>query len=284
MLLLPSPKAVTMRRFLISRRQLLFGSGAAVSLGALTAFCEPKWLHVTEHDVPVHRLPSLLDGYRIAHITDAHLKHIGIVEQAILREIESRNVNMVALTGDIIDDPLKMDVMEEFCRRLKGERRPVLATLGNWEHSPRLSVDDLKKQYRAHHIRLMINESAVFDSAISVAATDDAYAGNARLDKTLNDFSAATVNLFLTHSPRLLDHIPASAGRFDLALAGHTHGGQCRIGPFAPFRPPYSGRFVSGWYEIPAGRAYVSCGTGTSVFPVRIACRPELPIFTLRQA
>lgn len=105
-----------MRRFLISRRQLLFGSGAAVSLGVLTAFCEPKWLHITGHDVPVRRLPRLLDGYRIAHITDAHLKHIGIVEQAILREIESRNVNMVALTGDIIDDPLKMDVLEEFCR------------------------------------------------------------------------------------------------------------------------------------------------------------------------
>jgi len=112
---------------------------------------------------------------------------------------------------------------------------------------------------------------------------DDACTGNALLDKTLDAFSGAEANLFLTHSPGLLDLIPATAGRFDLALAGHTHGGQCRIGPFAPYRPPCSGRFLSGWYEIPAGRAYVSRGTGTSVFPIRIACRPELPIFTLRR-
>jgi predicted MPP superfamily phosphohydrolase len=50
-----------------------------------------------------------------------------------------------------------------------------------------------------------------------------------------------------------------------------------------PFRPPGSGRFVSGWYDVPIGRAYVSRGTGLSVVPARFGCRPELPVFTLRQ-
>ena len=69
-----------------------------------------------------------------------------------------------------------------------------------------------------------------------------------------------------------------------LNLAGHTHGGQVRFGAgLVPFVPPGSGRFVSGWYDTPAGRAYVSRGTGTSILPVRFTCRPELPVFRLRQ-
>jgi predicted MPP superfamily phosphohydrolase len=34
---------------------------------------------------------------------------------------------------------------------------------------------------------------------------------------------------------------------------------------------------------VPLGRAYVSRGTGTSIAPARFACRPELPVFTLRR-
>jgi len=69
-----------------------------------------------------------------------------------------------------------------------------------------------------------------------------------------------------------------------LALAGHTHGGQIRMTEyFAPVRPRGSGRFVSGWYELATGPAYVSRGTGTSIVPARFSCRPELPVFRLRQ-
>ena len=61
-------------------------------------------------------------------------------------------------------------------------------------------------------------------------------------------------------------------------------GGQVRLGQHAvPFTPPGSGRFVAGWYSVPYGSAYVSRGTGTSVVPARFTCRPELPIFRLRQ-
>jgi predicted MPP superfamily phosphohydrolase len=263
---------------------LLIGGGVAAVIAALDGFCiEPRWLRITEYDVPVMRLPKLLDGYRIAQITDAHLKHIGLVEEAILREIESRNVQLVVLTGDIIDNPARIGVLEEFCRNLQGTRRTILATLGNWEHLSHVPIEVLKRKYFDQSINLLINGSELVDSSIRVAAADDLIGGDVRLDRALKGNAAAAVNLFLTHSPELLDRIPATAGPFDLALAGHTHGGQCRIGSFAPVRPPGSGRFVSGWYDIPIGRAYVSCGTGTSMIPIRIACRPELPIFTLRQ-
>jgi predicted MPP superfamily phosphohydrolase len=262
----------------------MFGGGAAALVAAMDAFSiEPRWLRVTEHDVAVVQLPKALDGYRIAQITDAHLRDIGSVEERIVREIENRNVDLVVLTGDIINNPSPLNILDEFCHSLHATRRTVLATLGNWEHWTRVDISTLRDKYRSHKIRLLINESALIDSAISVAATDDSTSGHIALERTMLGFAAAAVNLFLTHSPAILDHLPETIGRFDLALAGHTHGGQGRIGRFAPMLPQGSGRFISGWYEVPIGRAYVSCGTGMSAIPARFACRPELPVFTLRQ-
>jgi predicted MPP superfamily phosphohydrolase len=263
----------------------MFGGGATSLVAAMDAlWIEPNWLRVTEHDVPVEKLPKMLDGYRIAQVTDAHLRHLGTVEERIIQEIRSRDVGLVVLTGDIIDNPWALPLLDEFCHNLQGAHPTVLATLGNWEHRAHIPIRTLEQKYRSHGIRLLVNESELVDEAICVAGTDDSTGGRMSLQKTMSTFTAAAVGLFLTHSPGVLDRVPAAVGQFNLTLAGHTHGGQGRIGPFAPMRPPGSGRFISGWYQVPIGRAYVSCGTGTSVIRARFDCRPELPIFSLRRS
>jgi predicted MPP superfamily phosphohydrolase len=86
--------------------------------------------------------------------------------------------------------------------------------------------------------------------------------------------SRGDVRLLLTHSPELLDKAPVRDAGVALALAGHTHGGQVRLGSSAvPFVPQGSGRFVAGWYDLAGCRAYVSRGTGTSIVPARFTCR-----------
>jgi predicted MPP superfamily phosphohydrolase len=271
-------------RSICSRRQFIAGVGAAAAAVATDAFCiEPNWLRITEHDIPVAKLPRGLDGYKIAQISDAHLRGIGTVEEKILKEIENRDVSLVLLTGDIIDNPARLNLLREFCSALRGKQRHVRAILGNWEHHEGMRLRDLQACYQSGDTRLLINESELVDSSIRVAATDESLNGHFSLKNTLREYLPSAVNLFITHSPGVLDRIPARTGRFDLTLAGHTHGGQGRIGPFTPILPPGCGRFVSGWYEIPIGKAYISCGTGTTAIPARFSCRPELPIFTFRQ-
>lgn len=203
--------------------------------------------------------------------------------RAILREIRARDVSLVVLTGDVIDAVKYLPVTLEFCQHLQGNERTVLATLGNWEHWGQFPLEFLRQKYLDLKVNLLVNQSVLVDSAIFVAGTDDWTGGNVSIRDALRDRANSPISLFLTHSPELLDRLPVSIGKFDLALAGHTHGGQGRLGAVAPFRPPGSGRFISGWYDVPIARLYVSRGTGTSVIPARFACRPELPIFTLRQ-
>lgn len=267
-----------------SRRQMLVGAAGAVVAGVpgYALGVEPRWLEVVEGDLPVPGLPRALDGFRIAQVTDAHLKEIGYVEERILNAVERVDPQLVVLTGDIVDSVSRLPVLADFCAALARGGRRVVATLGNWEHWGEVPLGDLAGTYAQSGAELLVNDARRI-GGVGIVATDDALGGVIRLKDALRRRERAGASLLLTHSPEWLDRVPAAAGRFDLALAGHTHGGQVRLGPLAAL-PPGSGRFVAGWYDVPTGRAYVSRGTGLSVVPARFTCRPELPIFTLRRA
>jgi predicted MPP superfamily phosphohydrolase len=96
------------------------------------------------------------------------------------------------------------------------------------------------------------------------------------------DFDATVL---LLHSPLQqaeIDDFPF----LDLALAGHTHGGQVRLPPFHPVAMDKT--IPAGWL---AGKVriyqkrrwlYVTRGIGTSGLPVRLFCPPEVTDLTLR--
>jgi uncharacterized protein len=269
---------------LLTRRSVLRLAAAAGSCAAVDALAvEPSWLEVTRHDVPVPGLPRQLDGFGIAQITDAHLTSLGKVEEAIARVIRAEQVQLVALTGDIIDATRRLPLLEDFCSALRGDGRTLIATLGNWEHWGGILASDLRSAYARGGARLLVNEFQILSDGIQLCATDDDTGGTVELADALRG-SGADARILLTHSPGFLDAVPQQPAPLALILAGHTHGGQIRLGPgLVPFVPPGSGRFVAGWYDLPIGRVYVSRGTGTSILPARFTCRPELPIYRLRQ-
>lgn len=269
----------------LSRRNIIraaVGVGGCAALDALVF--EPNWLEVTRHDVAVPGLPRHLVGFTIAHITDAHLTVLGAVEDAIARAVHKEDVQLVTLTGDIIDAVRRLPLLEEFCWGLRGDKRAIVATLGNWEHWSSIPLNDLHASYARAGAQLLVNDFRILPYGVQVSATDDDTGGAVDFQQTLGNITA-DAKILLTHSPGLLDSIPRHVGPFAVTLAGHTHGGQIRLGSgLVPYVPPGSGRFVGGWYQLPVGPAYVSRGTGTSIVPARFACRPELPIYRLQRA
>ncbi|MDI1442708.1 metallophosphoesterase [Polyangium sp. 6x1] len=267
----------------ISRRDLLRVAGCcAVGIAAVDALAiEPAWMEITEHDVPVPGLPRGLEGFRIAHLSDLHLSSLGGVHDAVVEAMKSFQPNLVVLTGDSVDDPNALGVLSEFCRALAATGREVVATVGNWEHWGEVPRDDLRRAFVRVGAKLLGNESARLASGVTVVATDDFCSGHHDLSSALRDPPSGPARLFLTHAPGIFDELPQDAPRFDLGLAGHTHGGQVRAFGAPIWLPPGSGRYQSGMYTTTKGRMYVSRGIGTSVLPVRFTCRPELPVFRL---
>ncbi len=268
----------------IDRRRLLrLGACCAAGLAGLdAALIEPRWLEVTERDIPVPGLPASLRGLVIAQLSDLHLSSLGALHDRVAAEIRARDPALCVITGDAVEAKAALAPLQELCRSLAAPGREVLATIGNWEHWGEVPIADLRAAYARTGARLLANESMALPSGLAVTATDDACSGHADVGTALRDPARGAARLFLTHAPGLFDELPPGAPRFDLGLAGHTHGGQVTIlGAATLWVPPGSGRFRAGAYDTAHGPVYVSRGVGTSVLPVRFTCRPELPFFRL---
>jgi hypothetical protein len=66
--------------------------------------------------------------------------------------------------------------------------------------------------------------------------------------------SRSVTSVLVQHSPGFFDQgivtEQMKSRRFDLCLAGHTHGGQVALLGWAPIKPVGSGRFTAGFYAL----------------------------------
>ncbi len=126
-------------------------------------------------------------------------------------------------------------------------------------------------------------------AVLYIAGIGSRYADNDKPEVTLSQIPDGAARIIFMHNPDSFAAFAANAA--PLAVAGHTHGGQIRI----PFLPEWSWMALAkeekvqsdGWIDGGFGQAgnrlYVNRGIGFSSFPVRINCRPELTLFTLRR-
>jgi predicted MPP superfamily phosphohydrolase len=133
------------------------------------------------------------------------------------------------------------------------------------------------------HVRAAVTAG---EQRIALTGTDDPHLRRARYDLVAGAADAdAAVRIGVTHAPEPFLLSRFARDRYDLVLAGHTHGGQVRV-PFGPAIVTNSGidraraRWLHRWDEHMY--FHVSAGLGTSPYmPLRFCCRPEATLLTL---
>jgi hypothetical protein len=268
----------------ISRRRFLAGGG--VALGGLllgdALYREPRALQVEEVSLALAKVPPGRE-LRIVHLSDLHIRTFHGYYKKVAEAVAALSPEIILLTGDYLERSRNIRGVQRFLKLLKAPGG-IFAVQGNWEYWARVEGENLRRHFSRAGATLLINRRHDLElrgvplSLLGLdypSATDNLTALQRRADP-------ARLNL-------LLSHVPAFAheeldDRVDLILCGHTHGGQVRI-PFVPplYLPRFSGDFVDGLYRV--GKTgtplYVSRGVGTSVFPVRFLCRPEITLFRL---
>jgi uncharacterized protein len=230
---------------------------------------EPFRIEVTRHRVSA-AIPTPL---KIAHLTDIHTYGLGAREQEMIRLIDAERPDLIVITGDLISHSGSYQGCRDVLRKLH-------APLGVWivrgNHEVWWPVEKERDFYASAGAQLIVNENRRIAERVWLIGLDDAFAGAPDLEKGLAGVPPDDFKIALFHSPAFFD---LAAGRCDLALAGHTHGGQVRLPLVNPFwLPPSCGRYLEGWYESKGSRMYVSRGIGTSILPIRFMCRPEITI------
>ncbi len=240
-------------------------------------------IEVNQFRVPIAGLGRELDGLRIVHLTDIH-HGLYFSAEALLAAVELANSlepDVVALTGDFVSYSRNFaNSAGELLSGLRA-RRGVYAVLGN--HDFRVGADLVTRALRRHGIEVLRNRHTVIRSGaaqLHIAGVDDLWY-NPNLPRALQRIPRGRPVVLLSHNPRIV----AAAAHFsvDLVLSGHTHGGQVRLPFLERMRDGNHSprRFHVGWDSWGRTRIYISRGIGTIVVPVRWACPPEIPVFTL---
>lgn len=300
----------------ISRRSFLLGATAAVAVGGGSiagAVDTTSEIELVEQVIPIVGLPSEFVGYRIGFLTDLHIGDnvpFGILEQA-LEMVRAARIDLLLFGGDFIaiNDSL-------LARSLKQHRTPELiglpaakhpaiayagiaervsrwipkdgafAVLGN--HDRWVVTDLCRKSFSSCPMPVLVNELQTIsrgEAKLHLYGTDDYWNGVPSLSNLPpRDSSRREVRVLLNHNPDYTALVARhSLDVFDLAISGHTHGGQIKIPGLGAISYNIDNRFLGeGLHVFPNGSlSYTSRGLGVVEVPIRINCPAEATIFEL---
>lgn len=285
------------------RRQFLQAGLAlgvtATGLGGYGVRVENRALGITRLEWPLRGLPASLDGLRVALLADLHAgpftpdDYLAKVADAV----NGLGPDLVLIPGDFVDRHGRY--FDNAGAMLGRMRAPlgILGTLGNHDHWE--GTDLARRKLEAAGVRLLDNDRVFLGpdrrfrqdpgtEGLALAGVGDLWVDRPDLGLALRGIPASMPRLLLSHNPDFAEDPQAvrSQERVDLMLSGHTHGGQVRVPllgtPFLPSR--YGQKYASGLVQGPRWPVYVTRGVGVAGSPVRLGVRPEVTLFTLRQA
>jgi uncharacterized protein len=278
--------AATLSLFGLRRR----GWPAAAGIGALglagaiyMSLVEPARPSLERVTLRLPALPAALDGLRVGQISDCHL---GMLHSAhnlawAVDRMRAERPELLVLTGDFVS---RRKAIPELAPLLRGLSAPLgmFAVPGNhdyWE-----GVGDVYSALALLDIPLLANEHRRLHwrgADLWLVGLDDVWDGRPDLAAALDGVPRDACTLLLAHAPDIADE--AARHGISAQLSGHTHGGHLRLPVLGPFALPRFGwRYTMGYYQIGGLALYVS--RGLSGGPLRLLCRPEATIFTLRCA
>jgi predicted MPP superfamily phosphohydrolase len=239
----------------------------------------PLSARVSRHTIELEAGPPRSQPLRIAYASDFHAgpaTHPALLAAACASLREARP-DLLLLGGDFVgSDAAAIDALAPLLHEIPA---PLgrFAVLGNhdWWTSPERIVNALT----AAGVEVLINRnvrlSPPFDR-VWICGLDDCCGGTPNADGALA--GADGTRVILMHSPsNLLD---LGRRRFDLALCGHTHGGQIALPGGIPLvvpKGPLSRRYCRGRYDLDSGGILiVSVGVGCTLLPFRAFAHPEI--------
>jgi predicted MPP superfamily phosphohydrolase len=266
-----------------SVRLRLAGAAAGAVLALVAMVQGARGPVVRDVDVQVPGLRPSLDGLVIVQITDLHLGELlgaGWLE-ARLRQVESLHPDLVAVTGDILNDPNHVRPLAPLFRRLHPPLG-VWAVSGNHEFFA--GLDRSLKVFADAGFSVLRDAAVEVAPGLRFAGVDDLTARRQEgppepfVERALaGRYDGATV--FLCHTPWAAER--AAALGAGLMLSGHTHDGQ--IWPLRYLVRLLYPR-ITGRYQVGRMTLLVSRGTGFWGPPMRLFYPSEILRITLHPA
>lgn len=247
----------------------------------------PDEIDLVEVDVELDNLGWNFNNYRILNLSDIHLGQW--INPDYLNElveyINTLEYDLITFTGDYVSYNMDdyNDSLENAFKRLEAEDGKY-GVLGNHDHW--MDAEKIREIFRQCDIVDLSNDVITLkkgDDEFQLAGVDSCTVCEDDLSKVLPKLNENNPTVLLAHEPDFALQ-SSKTGKIDLQISGHSHGGQFIIPKIetTPFRGPNSTKYPVGLYKIGDMIQYTSKGLGTNSFRIRVNCKPEITIITLK--
>jgi predicted MPP superfamily phosphohydrolase len=285
------------------RRHLAHSSVLAVAAVVLLGVyvdayhVEPHQLRGEEHRLNLgERLSGQQrGGIRLLHVSDIQADRVGEYERRVVRLAAELEPDLVILTGDYVQGRLRGNGREVgrdlvALLRREGPRPP----LGTWAVGGDTDGPSVERQLRASGVGWLDDEAVTLSLAgggsltlVGLAPATSRARRPETLRRLLDEAPADSLRVVFGHAPDFVLGIPEGDG-IDLALAGHTHGGQVVVpflGPLLTLSEVPRRVAAGGVHEVGSVLVHVSRGVGMergSAPQIRFLCPPEICLLDRR--
>jgi len=248
-------------------------------------FFEPSNIKINSLEISFPNLPPEFEDLKIIQISDLHSLWYGNREKRVLKTLKETPYDFLFITGDFVDkltritDP-EFKKVKPFWEEL-GKLGKVFAVFGNQDHK---KVQSVLKETK---IKFLENSNVAFSRGgkrVVIVGTNDPRTKQANIKEAFRNVNSDDFVILLSHAPDILAQLKGK--KADLILVGDTHGGQVNIPIlnriFLPLTK-YGQMYPKGLFKVDSSYLYVNPGIGTSFFPIRFFCQPEITIFSLKR-
>lgn len=240
---------------------------------------------VVKYDFTHRDVPEAFDGFRIAFISDFHYKSLFKEKElaSLVRLLIAEQADVLLMGGDYQEG---CEYVPELFAALSQVKTPMgtYGVMGNNDYER--CHDDIVREMQRHGMRVLEHRVDTLKrdgQQILIAGVRNPFDLKQNGKSPTLDLSPEDFVILLVHTPDYVEDV--SVANTDLALAGHTHGGQVRIFGYAPIIPShYGSRFLTGLkYNTANIPMIVTNGLGTSNRNIRIGAPTEVVVITLHQ-
>ncbi|ARD49432.1 metallophosphoesterase [Sporosarcina sp. P33] len=207
---------------------------------------------------------------QVFFISDIHRRRL---PERLIEELRTRSIDAVIVGGDAAEKGVPVGRVERNMRMLSAVA-PLFYIFGN--NDQEVGVPNILRAVKKAGGTVLVDSTAPIPNhpRWGICGLQDPNNGPVEIDKAADSAAGYEKLILAVHNPSLLRKIEGKL-QPALSLAGHTHGGQIRFGPW--------GMQDLGCFQKTADSAkLISNGYGTTMVPLRLGAKPECHVVEIR--
>lgn len=243
-------------------------------------------------------LPDALNNFKIALISDLQADRYTDKKRLgnYISKVNSTHPDLVLMGGDVITStPDYINEAADYIGMIKS-KYGIYSCVGdhdNWayRHDYKRSLTEVEDALQKKNVEMLDDtEKKIYvgNTKIGVTFITNTYVSQVplnTLDNLTSDLDSVDLKILLVHQPRKFVVAEGVKKKYDLILAGHTHGGQVTfLFPFINLTPTLiETPYVRGDFHFGNTLLIVTRGLGMSLAPVRYNSTPVITLIVLEK-